>query len=451
MKDTTLEADVAVVGAGLAGLACARAVVDAGASCVVVEARDRVGGRTLSQQIGRGTFDLGAQWIGPTQDRAERLARELGVDTFPTFHEGRKVLDLDGEISTYDGTIPKLSIPRLLELQRVLSKVDRMTAKIDLDAPQRSPDAAALDAETLEGFKRRHVHSHAVRELIDAAIRVVLGAEARDLSMLHFLFYLRSGGGLMKLLEIEKGAQERRFAGGAQSLAIGLAAKLGDRVRTSAPVRRIEQDAVGVVVRADGVTVRARRVVVAVPPAIAGRIEYLPGLPAMRDQLMQRFPMGATVKCIALYDRPFWRARGLSGEGVANRGPASVVFDNGSFDAAQASLLAFVVGGHAKSWSTRSERERKGAVLAQLAKMFGDEALAPTDYVEQDWSTEVWTRGCPVGLLPTGVLTQFAPALRASCGRVHWAGTETATRWHGFMEGALESGERAAREVLADG
>jgi len=440
--------DVVIVGAGLAGLACARAVVKAGASCVVVEARDRVGGRTLSRAIGAGTFDLGAQWIGPTQDRMEALTRELGVATFPTFHEGRKVLDLDGKISTYAGTIPSLSLPRLLELQRVLSKVERMSAAIDLDAPERSKRAETYDAETLEGFKRRSIHSRAVRELLDAAVRVVFGAEPCDLSMLHFLFYLRSGGGLMRLIEIEKGAQERRFVGGAQQVSIRMAAALGDRVRTSAPVRRIDQDASGVTVRGDGFEVRAKRCVVAVPPALAGRIEYSPALPAPRDQLTQRMPMGATVKCIALYERPFWRARGLSGEGVANRGPASVVFDNTTHDAAQASLLAFVVGGPAKTWSTRSEADRKSAILAQLARMFGDEALSPTDYVEHDWSTEIWTRGCPVGLMPTGVLTQFAPALRAPCGRIHWAGTETATKWHGFMEGALESGERAAREAL---
>ena len=449
MHPYSLDTDVAIVGGGLAGLACARAVVDAGGSCVVLEARDRVGGRTLSQTIGRGTFDLGAQWIGPTQDRMARLAADLGVDTFATFHEGRKVLDLDGKVSTYAGTIPSLSVPRLLEMQRVLSKVERLAKTVDLEAPARTKNAARLDAETLESFKQRSVHSHAVRELLDAAVRVVFGAEPGDLSMLHFLFYLRSGGGLMRLIEIENGAQERRFVGGAQSIATKMAARLGDRVRTGVPVRRIEQNDGGAIVRADGVDVRARRVVIAVPPVMASRIEYAPALPAMRDQLTQRMPMGATVKCIALYERPFWRARGLSGEGVANRGPASVVFDNTSHDAAQAGLLAFVVGGPAKTWSARTAEERKHVILSQLARMFGDEALDPTEYVEHDWSTEVWTRGCPVGLMTTGTLTEYAPALRAPCGRIHWAGTETATQWHGFMEGALESGERAAREVLA--
>ncbi len=448
MHPYSIDTDVAIVGAGLAGLACARAVVDAGASCVVLEARDRVGGRTLSQPIGRATFDLGAQWIGPTQDRMARLASELGIETFATFHDGRKVLDLDGKVSTYAGTIPSLSLPRLVEMQRVLSKIERMAAKVDLDSPERTRDAAILDSETLESFKRKSVHSHAVRELLDAAVRVVFGAEPCDLSMLHFLFYLRSGGGLVRLIEIENGAQERRFVGGAQSIAVKLAERLGDRIRRSAPVRRITQDAKGVVVHADDVDVRARRVVVAVPPVLAARIEYAPALPAMRDQLTQRMPMGATVKCIALYDRPFWRARGLSGEGVANRGPASVVFDNTTHDASQAALLAFVVGGVAKSWSLRTATDRKQAILTQLARMFGDEALAPTEYLEHDWSTEVWTRGCPVGLMTTGTLTQYAPALRTPCGRIHWAGTETATHWHGFMEGALESGERAAREAL---
>jgi monoamine oxidase len=443
------ETDVVVIGAGLAGLACARALSERGVDVVVLEARDRVGGRTLSQKVGRGTFDFGAQWIGPTQDRAAALAKDLGVETFPTFCTGRKVMELDGVVRTYAGMIPRLLPHRLLDLHLALRRIDKEAANISLSDPAGNVAGRRLDAETLESWKLRHVRSRAVRELLDATVRVVFGAEPGELSLLHFLFYIRSGGNIMRLLEIESGAQQQRFVLGAQALAIGLAKRLEGKVRLGAPVRRVVRDGERTVVKADAIEVHARHVVVAVPPALAVRIEFHPPLPPSYDQRMQRTPMGATVKCLALYDRPFWRDVGLSGEVVSNVGPASVVFDNTSHDGAQPALLAFVVGKHGKDWSRRDEAERKSAVLAQLARAFGAEALRPTEYVEHDWATETWTRGCPVGLLPPGTLTAFGADLRAPVGNIHWAGTETALEWHGFMEGALESGERAALEIVS--
>ena len=437
------------MGAGLAGLSCARALSAAGVSVVVLEARDRVGGRTFSKTLGKGTFDVGGQWIGPTQNRAIALAKELGADTFPTFATGRKVLDLDGIAKTYSGIIPKLLPHRLLDLHLAIRRIDAEASKIALANPAKTGAAARLDAETLESWKLKNVRSRAVRELLDATVRVVFGAEPGELSLLHFLFYVRSGGNLMRLVEIEGGAQQWRFVNGAQSLSSGLAKILGEKVILSTPVRRIVQEDGAVRVASDALELRARRVVVAVPPALAVRIEFTPQLPPSHDQRMQRTPMGATVKCITLYDRPFWRDAGLSGEVVSNTGPASVVFDNTSHDGKQAALLSFVVGKHAKGWSSRGVEERRNAVLGQLARLFGPEAARPTLYEEHDWATEAWTRGCPVGLLPPGTLTAFGDGVRAPVGAVHWAGTETAIEWHGFMEGALESGERAAREVMA--
>ena len=440
--------DAIVVGAGLAGLSAARALAAAGKDVVVLEARDRVGGRTLSQPLGRGVFDLGGQWLGSDQPRLSALVAELGLAMFPTHHAGRKVLELRGKVSTYGGTIPRLSPWSLLDLERAIRKMESLARTADVVDPRRTPRAEALDAQSLEAFMQRAMLSQKARDLVTVAIRVVFGAEPRELSMLHVAAYARAGGGLMKLVEIAGGAQETRFVLGAQETSLRLAATLGERVVLDAPVRAIEQTARGVSVVSARGTWRARRVIVAAPPALAGRIEYLPSLPPLRDQLLQRFPMGATVKCLALYDRPFWRERGLSGEAVFHPGPPSVVFDNGSHDGAQPALLAFVVGEQARGWSTRTEADRRQAILAALVRAFGREAAQPTAYLEQDWSTEAWSRGCPVGYVQPGTLSTFAPALRAACGRIHWAGTETATVWTGYMEGALESGDRAAREVL---
>ena len=201
-------------------------------------------------------------------------------------------------------------------------------------------------------------------------------------------------------------------------------------------------------VQTGGRTFRGRYAVIALPPALAGRIEYDPLLPVARDQLTQRFPMGATVKCLALYDNAFWRDCGLSGEVVCPSGPVSVVFDNGSHDGRQPALLAFIVGQSAREWNTRMPAERRDAVLDVFARAFGDQARRPMHYVEQDWSTEEWTRGCPVGIVGPGALSACGiGALRAPVGRIHWAGTETATVWAGYMEGAIESATRVAKEL----
>lgn len=447
MSARTREADVVIVGAGLAGLSAARALVDAGARVVVLEARDRVGGRTLGRNIGGRVLDLGGQWIGPGQDRLEKLARDLGVQTFPTYHKGKKVLYRNGKLSHYSGTIPSLPLPGLLVLQWALSKLDRMTNRVPVHAPSVMVDAAEFDGQTVETFARQFMPREDVRDLFNAAVRVVFGAEPHEMSMLYFLTYLRAGGGLMKLVEIEGGAQERRFVGSSQELSIRLAAKLGDSVVLSSPVRRIEQSDDNVIVTSDKATVRATYAILALPPVLTNRIDFQPNLPISRDALATRMPMGSAAKCIAVYDRPFWREEGFSGEAVTNIGPLSVVFDNGSYDGTVNCLLGFVMGDEARLFSSRPVAERREAVLDSLAKMFGEKARTPIEYVEFDWSAEEWSRGCPVANMVPGAMLSVGSALRTPVGRIHWAGTETATEWTGYMEGALQSGERAAREV----
>jgi len=442
------QVDVVIVGGGLSGMSAARRLHDRDVSVAVLEARDRVGGRTWSKQIGKGTFDVGGQWLGPTQDRVASLARELNIGTFPTYHQGKKLLDVDGKLSTYKGDIPKLPLIDLVELQLLTMRFNRMAKNVPLANPAAARGAEKLDGMSLETWKRRNIRSRKIRGLIDAATRVVFGAEPSELSLLHFLFYSRAGGNFLNLCEIDGGAQQDRFVTGAQSLSTGLADKLGDRVCLSAPVRQIRQSDDGAVVVTDRGETRAKYVVVAMPPALVGRIQYDPALPAGRDQLTQRVPMGSTVKCLVTYDEPFWRAAGFSGEVVCTGGPVTVWFDNCSHDNAQPALVGFVVGKAARTWAQRSEADRRRALTQSLTRYFGSRAGEPSEIVEQDWSAEPWTRGCPVGVVPPGVLSTFGTTLRQPVGRLHWAGTETATVWNGYLEGAIEAGERAAREVL---
>lgn len=441
--------DVVVVGAGLSGLVAARRARAAGLSVRVLEARDRVGGRTLSEPLGDDVVDLGAQWIGPTQDRVAALARELGVRTFPQPTTGRKVLDFDGARSEFRGLIPRLPILALLELELTMRRLDHMARRVPLARPDEATAADELDAQSLEGWLDRHVRSRGARAMLEVATRAIFAAEPHDLSLLFTLFYVRSGGGLRRLAEVRDGAQQDRFIGGSQQLSVRIAEALGDAVELGTPVQAIEQDEDAVTLRAGDRALRARRVIVAVPPALAHRIAFSPALPSERARLHAEMPMGSVIKCVAAYERAFWRERGYSGEAFSTRGDVGLVFDDSSHDGRTPALVAFVLGDAAKRLSAASPDERRRAVLDALAGHFGDEARRPRAYLEKDWTTDPWSTGCYVGVMPPGLLARTARALRAPVGRVHFAGTETAQRWCGYLDGAVEAGERAAREVVA--
>lgn len=462
-----LEADVAIVGAGLAGLVAARQLAAAGARPLVVEARDRVGGRLLNEEIGGGKIvEVGGQWIGPTQDRIAALAAELGVGTFPTYDEGREVLEMGGRRTTYsdfDRVRPELlrdlsraiSPLALIDFEQARARLDRMAKRVPLEAPWEAPKALLWDGQTFATWLRRNTRTAHARSLFELVTEAVWAAEPADVSLLHVLFYTRSGSGFNSLIGTDGGAQQDRFHGGSQRIALLMAEQLGaEQVRLGAPVRRIEHGGDGVVVHAAGgsagsVSVRARRAIVAVPPTLAGRIDYDPPLPALRDQLTQRMPQGSVIKTMTIYDEPFWRREGLSGQGTSDLGPARVTFDNSPPDGSPGVLLGFLEGRFARHWATRPAAERRAAILAGHARLFGPRAAQPVAFVERIWAAEEWTRGCYGCLMTTGGWTEYGRALREPVGRLHWAGAETATVWNGYMDGAVQSGECAAAEVLA--
>ena len=448
--ERTREADVAVVGAGLAGLVAARALRAAGASAVVIEARDRVGGRTLNEPLGDGqVVEVGGQWIGPTQDRIAALARELGVKTYPTHVAGERLIEYAGSLRRYSGRIPNIGAGVLLDFQQAQMRLERLARRVPLDAPWDAPDAVKLDSQTFWSWMRRNMVTRGARTLMEIVTEAVWAVEPADVSLLHMLFYIHSAGGLDLLVDSEGGAQQDRFAGGSQLVSIRLAEELGEAVELSAPVRRIEHTADGVTVTADGLEVRARGVIVAIPPTLCARISYDPPLPGYRDQLTQRMPQGSVIKCMAVYDSPFWREQGLSGEATSDTGPAKLVFDNTPPSGAPGVLVGFLEGARAREYGRMRAPERREAVLRGMARLFGERAARPNRFIERSWADEEWTRGCYGCYMPPGGWTQFGPALREPIGPIHWAGAETATVWNGYMDGAVQSGERAAAEVLA--
>jgi monoamine oxidase len=443
------ETDVVVVGAGFAGLAAGRAVVAAGSEAIVLEARDRVGGRVVNEDIGDGkVVEMGGQWVGPTQDRIAALAADLGVETFPTHSDGDNLLRVDGRLRRYSGTIPRLSPFALLDVHLATRRLARLSARVDPEAPWDTPGAERLDATSVADWTRRTMRSDTARRLMRVAGRTIWGAEPEELSLLHFAFYLRSAGGFEMLTDVEGGAQQDRFEGGSQLVAIRAAEELGDRVVLGAPVRRIEHGADGVVVTAGEHTVRARRAIIAVPPPLVDRIEFAPALPAARRQLGQRMPEGWLVKCVAIYDEPFWRGDGLSGEALNEAGPVTMTFDSTPPDGSPGALVGFVGGADARKFARLGTSERRAAVLGSFESLFGPRARVAERYIERDWAAEEWSGGGPVANFATGGWTASGTALREPVGPIHWAGTETATRWAGYIDGAVSSGERAAAEAL---
>lgn len=444
------QTDVVIVGAGLAGLAAARALTTAGVDVIVLEARECVGGRVYTRAASNGTLlDLGAQWIGPTQQRIVALAEAVGVTTFPTYVDGLNIEYRDGQRATYADAIPMNDPIATMEMVETLLELNLMAQDVPLDAPWTAERAVEWDAQTVASWMEIHVSSEIVRMWLTLAVQAVFAAEPRDLSLLHFLFYVHSGGSLNELISVTRGAQELRFREGAQSIADRVAAQLGARVILNAPVHTVVQDDQSVIVASDSVTVAGKYAIIAIPPTLAGRLRYRPKLPAHRDQLTQRVPMGTVIKVHCLYDTPFWRDDGLSGQVASDSGIVRVTFDNSPESGRPGVLLGFIEGDEGRAWGRRSVDERRTAVLECLVRYFGDKAGAPLEYVEQNWTDEEYTRGCYAGYLPPGVMSMYGDALREPIGRLHWAGTETATVWNGYMDGAVQSGERAAAEILA--
>jgi monoamine oxidase len=454
-------ADVVVVGAGLAGLTAARSIARAGHSVVVTEARSRVGGRTWNRPITGGSYiDAGAEFVGPTQDRIKALAQAVGLETFPTYNTGNNVYWKDGKRETYAASGPTGIAPPdpayLPDIVQVVQKLDTMAQEIDVAAPWRAKEAVEWDSQTFYTWLKANEANPDFTRLAATATDAIFGQEPRDLSLLYVVYYIAASGNettqgtFERNFQTAEGAQQDRFIGGSQLISLRVAAELGSSVVLNAPVRRIAQTGKGVTVTAKGGRVSAKLAIVAIPPALAARIEYEPLLPALRDQLTQRTPMGSYAKVDVVYSRPFWRDEGLTGQAVSVNGPVRVTFDSTPNEGSPGVLLGFIGGTDARGWYGLPPEQRKQAVLDNFANYFGDKARSPVEYVENAWADERFSRGDPVAGLPPGVLLDFGTALRAPAGRVHWAGTETSDFWTGYMDGAVRSGERAAQEVLAE-
>jgi monoamine oxidase len=452
-----LETEFCVVGAGFAGLAAARVLTKAGSTVAVLEARDRVGGRVWTEHLDDGTeVDLGGTWIGAGHDRLYALAKELGIGTYPTYDKGESaILSDDGEVHRFEGAIPFTGVGlfSLAGMGLGFMEMEEMAKQVPIEAPWEAPRAKEWDAHSVASWVNEglNVPNATARGMVQLLWGGFFTSDTSEVSLLHALFLLHANVSIEYLESTKGGDLQDRVQGGMQTIAIRMAAELGDALHLESPVRAITQDAQGVTVSTDAITVRARHAIVALPPALAGQLRYDPMMPVDRMFLNQRVPNGAIMRAIAVYEEPFWRADGLSGRTIAMNSPVSYSIDQSPESGRPGMLSSYIAGPAARRFGRLDAAERRRTFLDALEARFGPKAANPVHYVEADWSKEEWTQGGMVGHFPPGVLTEFGPAVRAPVGRLHWAGTETATHWHTHIEGAIRSGERAAEEVLQAG
>jgi putrescine oxidase len=451
MSARSRETDVVVVGAGIAGLVAAVTLAREGRDVVVLEARDRVGGRTENVEIGGQPNEIGGQWVAPYQDVLRRLVEELGIELFPSHRSGRHVyVGPDGAVTRYEGHDAPLSAAAGCSYAGAVEKLNRLAAALDPEAPWEHPDAAALDSLTYEQWLAREVEDETARDLLRSFLAGgFMTKPANAFSVLAGLWVIAGAGSVENLFEPDL-CLAYRVVGGSQLIALRLAEELGERVVLGAPAREVRWDGGRVGLSADGAEIQARAAIVAVPPNLVPAIRFEPALPPWRLRLDQTLSQGSVIKSLTVYETPFWRDEGLSGEGFAPYELVREVYDNTPPSGSPGVLCTFLAGENAERAGRLEPEQRRRLVLEGYERFFGPAALAAVDFVERDWSAEEWTRGAYCATFAVGGLSRFGADLRRPVGPLHWACTDISGVGNMHMEGAARSGRAAAEEVLAE-
>ncbi|KAG9271095.1 amine oxidase [flavin-containing] [Astyanax mexicanus] len=446
--------DVIVIGGGISGLSAAKLLVESGLNPVLLEARDRVGGRTFTVQNKQTKWvDLGGAYIGPTQNRILRLAKQYGVQTYKVNEEESLVHYVKGKSYPFKGPFPPMWNPlALMDYNNLWRTMDKMGMEIPKEAPWRAPHAEEWDKMTMHEFFDKVCWTSAARRFATLFVNVNVTSEPHEVSALWFLWYVKQCGGTMRIFSTTNGGQERKFVGGSSQISECMARELGDRVKLQSAVYSIDQTGDMVVVKTVNDEIyKAKYVILAIPPGLNLKIHFNPELPPLRNQLIHRVPMGSVIKCMVYYRENFWRKKGYCGSMVIEEedAPIGLTLDDTKPDGSVPAIMGFILARKSRKLAGLTREERKKRICEIYARVLGsEEALHPVHYEEKNWCEEEYSGGCYTMYFPPGILTQYGKVLREPVGRLYFAGTETATEWSGYMEGAVQAGERATREIL---
>ncbi|WP_436863510.1 flavin monoamine oxidase family protein [Acinetobacter haemolyticus] len=437
--------DVVIIGAGLAGLKAATELTKNGKEVLVLEARDRVGGRSMAGEICGKTIDLGGQWVGPEQKILLAQAKELGVETYPQYTQGKSLLSRNYSLTSYKSDIPKLPILTLIELLLINFKWNRDMRHLNNKSTKY---IKKLDSITVENWIERKVKTDAARDFIRTITRAFFCCESTEISYLFFLDLLKKGHGFFTMIGVKGGAQQDKFLGGAWKISKLIAEELTDNILLNSPVVSIEQNDLNVQVFTENKGFVAKNVIVTTPPPLTLSINFQPPLPHKKFHLLNQMKMGSVIKVHFAFKDPFWRRQGLNGSVASTDHHLSIVFDQTPNDESIGILVGLIEGNHAIELSRLDKESRKKKIIDDLIYYFGNSAANPIEYIEQDWIKEKWSQGGYAAYMPPNVMSSCGEDISIPTGLIHWAGTETATEWMGYLDGALQSGIRAAQEII---
>ncbi|XP_038228801.1 amine oxidase [flavin-containing] B-like isoform X1 [Dermochelys coriacea] len=436
------------------GLSAAKLLTESGLSVVVLEARDRVGGRTFTARNKQVQYvDLGGAYVGPTQNRILRLSKELGIETYKVNEVEHLIHHVKGKSYPFKGAFPTMWNPFvILDFNNLWRTMDEMGKEIPNEAPWKAPHAEEWDKMSMQDFIDKVCWTNASKRFATLFVNVDVTSEPHEVSALWFLWYVKQCGGTGRIFSTTNGGQERKFVGGSGQISEKLMERLGGRVKLEKPVVCIDQSGEDVIVKTlDHELYEAKYVISAIPPVLDLKIHFNPPLPPMRNQLISRVPMGSVIKCMMYYKEPFWRKQDYCGTMLIEDEEAVIgmTLDDTKPNCSVPAIMGFILARKCRRLTHLTKEERKRRICELYAKVLGsEEALHPVHYEEKNWCEEQYSGGCYTAYFPPGIMTQFGRIIRQPVGRIYFAGTETATEWSGYMEGAVQAGERAAREVL---
>ena len=452
----TLERDVVIIGAGPSGLSAARKLKAGGLSVAVLEARDRVGGRTWTDTIDGAMLEIGGQWISPDQTELEALVGELGLETFERYRSGESVyIAADGERRTYTGEMFPVGEQTEKEMLRLIEILDVLAAETDPAAPWNHPKARELDTVSFHHWLREQSSDEEACNNIGLFVAGgMLTKPAHAFSALQAVLMAASAGSFSNLVD-EDFILDRRVAGGMQQVSERMAAELDGDVFLSNPVRFLRwpgEDGTahdGVTAVTDSLTVSARYAIMAVPPNLYSRVSFDPPLPRRQHQMHQHQSLGLVIKVHAVYSTPFWREKGLSGTCFGAGELVQEVYDNTNHQDPRGTLVGFVSDEKADRMFELSAEDRREAILSSIARFLGDEALAPEVYYESDWGSEEWTRGAYAASYDLGGLHRYGRDQLAPVGPIYWSCSDLAAEGYQHVDGAVRMGHSTASKILA--